>query len=390
MIDPEKKYWLFISPHVYCNIKEKQALLYNTQTGEKMIIKSPEIIVLLESLHYKKNLGSIYFEGEMLKSESYHKFISEFCQKGMGGLVDVAQTPKKPVQLMPVLNLQRDIEKLQKVDKQILGSNLLHYLLELNVYINHAGQKELDASILKNILHQIQYGVVGKLNLLGDNVLDYLYVNSELSMLLTDFKGQVHIWSQSEKFSYSEIIIPDFWYDIIVTFPVEESSLNHCAELLKDFSAKYHFYVTSVEEFEEIEILMNKYPLENYSIHPVFTGKNIEFFQENIFLEEADIFSSVLSMREIFRNQKLNANFFGSLVILPDGSVKANMNAETLGSIQTDAILDLIYKEMLENTAWRKIRNTKPCNECLYQYICPSPSNYELVIGKPNLCHIKP
>lgn len=27
--------------------------------------------------------------------------------------------------------------------------------------------------------------------------------------------------------------------------------------------------------------------------------------------------------------------------------------------------------------------------DCIYQWLCPSPSNYELVIGQPNLCHIK-
>jgi len=47
-------------------------------------------------------------------------------------------------------------------------------------------------------------------------------------------------------------------------------------------------------------------------------------------------------------------------------------------------------KEMLDNTAWRKIRNDYPCCDCIYQWLCPSPSNYELAIGKPNLCHVKP
>lgn len=41
------------------------------------------------------------------------------------------------------------------------------------------------------------------------------------------------------------------------------------------------------------------------------------------------------------------------------------------------------------NTAWRRIREEEPCNLCLYQYLCPSPSNYEAVIGKTNLCHVK-
>lgn len=94
-------------------------------------------------------------------------------------------------------------------------------------------------------------------------------------------------------------------------------------------------------------------------------------------------------MREIFRNKKLNANDFGTFIIFPDGSVKANINTKILGNINEISILELIYRELLENTAWRVVRNNMMCNNCLYQFLCPPPSNYEKVIGIPNLCHVE-
>lgn len=94
-------------------------------------------------------------------------------------------------------------------------------------------------------------------------------------------------------------------------------------------------------------------------------------------------------MREIFRNQKLNSNFFGTLYILPDGSVKANINTSILGNIGTDKILDIIYQELTVNTAWRVVRNSQPCSECIYQFFCPAPSDYERAIGQNNLCQLK-
>jgi hypothetical protein len=51
MINKEKNYWLYIASHVYCCIKDEQALLYNTQTGESMETGIREIIALLHSLH---------------------------------------------------------------------------------------------------------------------------------------------------------------------------------------------------------------------------------------------------------------------------------------------------------------------------------------------------
>ena len=75
--------------------------------------------------------------------------------------------------------------------------------------------------------------------------------------------------------------------------------------------------------------------------------------------------------------------------IFSDGKVYANVYHEPLGTIDDD-IRELIYKEMDKGTSWRRIRDMKPCCDCVYQWLCPSPSNYELAIGKPNLCHVKP
>jgi len=115
---------------------------------------------------------------------------------------------------------------------------------------------------------------------------------------------------------------------------------------------------------------------------------NKHFFEANVYLTKEDVFSKSLSFREIFARQKLNTNFFGSLTLMPDGKAYANVNSPVLGNIETESMLDLINKEMNENTAWRKTRNATPCTDCLYQYLCPSPANYEHAIGKPNLCHI--
>jgi pseudo-rSAM protein len=116
----------------------------------------------------------------------------------------------------------------------------------------------------------------------------------------------------------------------------------------------------------------------------------LDFFRENLFTGKEDIFSEILSIRKIFRNQKLNSNFFGTLYIMPDGTVKANMNTKAIGNTRQDTVLGLLYKEMSENTAWRKIRNSQPCDKCLYQFLCPAPSDYERATGRLNLCNIVP
>ena len=412
-MDIEKDYWLYIEPHVYCVIKDRQALLYNTLTGATIETAVPEIITLLQALHEKENLGAICVQGKQLAQNPTHDFVVEFCGKNMGNIVDIAQLPEKPVQLMPVLNLQHDVDKLQKRDERSLGENLLYYLHTLNIYLYSGCQRScpfcedcfrqslcckktfhgvqpdmMDIPTLQNLLSQIRYGNVGKINLLGGNLPDYPCY-SELPSILADFQERVHIWNHYANFTDSQTVLPGFMYDIPVTFPVEDEAWQNCRTLLEDVRACYHFFITDATTYEKSVTLIKQYGIDKYKICPVYTGHNLNFFEEYIYTDRDDIFKSKIPFRRIFAHQKMNTHFFGTLTVLPTGDVYANVNCPSTGNIKTGRLLDIIHTEMLDNTAWRIIRDTNPCSKCLYQYLCPSPSNYEIAIGQPNLCHVK-
>ena len=45
---------------------------------------------------------------------------------------------------------------------------------------------------------------------------------------------------------------------------------------------------------------------------------------------------------------------------------------------------------MIKGQNWQKIRAVEsPCNDCIYNLLCPPLSGYESVIGKNNLCKFK-
>jgi pseudo-rSAM protein len=411
MIATDKKYWLYIAPHVYCQIKGACLLLYNTKIGTFIESTSKEIITLIQSLHKKQNLGAISIEGTRLIEEPYCSFIEEFCEKSIGNIIDIADVPKKPIQLMPIVNLQRDRERLQENSPELVSEEFLYYLSELNLYLNQtcdlncphcdhyfrqtpcctrnkANDDFVSLDILETILKQIENAAVGKLNILGGNLLQYPYLKS-LQKLLLNFKELTQIWVHYANIANNETSLPDFQYVIPVTFPIDEKLFVDCVTRMKDKLTNYHFIITNTEEYEKLEQLLKMDNIRNYSIHPFYTKNNLAFFEDLIYLNKEDIFCETIPFRRIFAHQKLNTNFFGSLTVLPNGNVYANVNQSALGNIKADLILDLIGKEMHINTSWRVIRDQKPCNQCLYQYLCPSPSSYETVIGKPNLCHIK-
>ena len=95
-------------------------------------------------------------------------------------------------------------------------------------------------------------------------------------------------------------------------------------------------------------------------------------------------------MKEIFANQTLNTYNFGRLYIKSKGNVLTKGNKEPIGNIKKDTIKRIIFNEISTGNLWLNIRDNQPCSDCLYQWLCPSPSDYEIAIGKPNLCHICP
>lgn len=413
MFDSDKDYWLYIAPHVYYSTKGEQALLYNTLNGDYIEIANQDVIALLESLHEKKNLGCIHCQGIELNLSSLREFIFEFCHKGMGGIADISQVPEKPIQLMPVLNLQNDMEKLKTQDGRSRGEDLLKYLLGLNIYLNSECHQQcphcehyfrqniccstfsnekpqtLSVSIFQKVLEQIRCSLVGQLNLLGGNLFNYPYYK-ELAELLHPFTSRTHFWNHYTAFLFHKKFTSDFIQDIIVTFPLQKDVWNHCINLLKNADTQYHFFIINEEEYRETGILIEKYGIKRYAFHPTYTGRNNDFFEKYVFMNRSDIFHKKLSFRQIFTHQKMNTHFFGTLTICANGEVYSNVNNISLGNIGDSNLLDLIGKEMAENFSWRRIRDHAPCCDCLYQYLCPSPSNYEIVMGKQNLCHIKP
>lgn len=153
----------------------------------------------------------------------------------------------------------------------------------------------------------------------------------------------------------------------------------------KDSDIGFSFPISSEQEYEEALQIVENHNIESFTIIPVFNGKNLDFFEKYVFTSQEEIAIPNFCKREIFANQVINSNFFGELTITPDGKVYANINNPSLGTMQ-DALYDLVFNEMDSGRSWRMIRNQGPCPDCLYQWLCPSPSNYEIVMKRPNLC----
>ncbi|MDR2773648.1 MAG: hypothetical protein LBC19_02690 [Tannerella sp.] len=149
--------------------------------------------------------------------------------------------------------------------------------------------------------------------------------------------------------------------------------------------------ITSVREYEKAERLSEQLSRRNIEVNikPYYNQKNMEFFEENIFIRQEYLMAIELDRQDIFALQELNTHDFGKITLTPDGKVYANLNKKPIGNIR-EGIGDILCGELANGDSWRHTRyRTGPCKQCRFRLICPSPSSYESVIGKPNLCHVK-
>ncbi|WP_347149050.1 TIGR04150 pseudo-rSAM protein [Parabacteroides distasonis] len=213
--------------------------------------------------------------------------------------------------------------------------------------------------------------------------------------LLIDYLGQMS-YSNYIQCSYTHIPLlesslkKNFSYQVYVSLPVDHSLMNNTCIFLdqQKIPFQYIFQVTSLEDCNEAVTLIEKYDIDKYQLRPLYTKDNISFLAKNTFLTEEDILSTKISMKDIFRKHIINKDNFGKLFILSNGDIYANILHKKLGNIKTDSIYQIVKKEIEIGESWLRIRNQKPCCDCLYQYICPSPSDLDLMIGQLNLCTV--
>ena len=373
-------YWFTIEPYVYINIVNKQALLYNTLEGKYIKTCNLKIIQILKEILCEKNCGVVLLPQHIYDDIEIKTFINELQSKFMGDIIEVSLSEGKPVQILPYLNY-KDLHK----NKHQFSSleNLLQTLCEITIYLDNTVNIKTLIEYLRSFSLNLTYNIIGD------------WKDIPHGSLLIDYLGQMS-YSNYIQCSYTHIPLlesslkKNFSYQVYVSLPVDHSLMNNTCIFLdqQKIPFQYIFQVTSLEDCNEAVTLIEKYDIDKYQLRPLYTKDNISFLAKNTFLTEEDILSTKISMKDIFRKHIINKDNFGKLFILSNGDIYANILHKKLGNIKTDSIYQIVKKEIGIGESWLRIRNQKPCCDCLYQYICPSPSDLDLMIGQLNLCTV--
>ena len=406
-------YWFYLEPYVFLWQKKEEILLYNTFNGET--IKFDNFGVLKEltlKLLTPENMYCIPITSFDLNNKAINTFINKVKSTFSGDIQKCSNFDVKPIIMYPKLNYQQDIKRIHQHQYLSEGENILRHLSEISFHItNNCNNKcvhcetnykqtlfctnspnNLSKNSLTSVFQQIERGNVGKINIIGNDISKYNDIINSLRLSLITYNITFHIHylnlnPHDTHLSYLEE--NNVSLKILVNLPANTHQLNQVIKVIKSRKGNYYwlFVITSLDDFHIAKSILNKYQLSNVELKPIFTGDNLSFFKNNVFMNKEDILSSKQDKRVIFAKQAINTLDYGKITIMQNGKVYANINDPKLGNIHTP-IKELLFNEITKGVSWHRIRDKDKCKNCVYQWLCPSPSNYERIIGKENLCHI--
>jgi pseudo-rSAM protein len=399
-----KKYWVTLTSDTFLWIKDRQGLIYKSSNQKSVAFASVgKIADICEQLLITENLYTVELTEKDITT--IISWIDSITEINAGYLTQKEMNIKKPITLKPIVKIQDNVKHYTWLHNRGIGGSIIHNLHELTFYINSSlygsnkkyrqtifPLKECDELDIKRIIKFIdnaKSSFLSNINIVGniftysnfDMLFEYIsksQIKFTINTTFNDFEKNIkHIVSTewTDNIQFNILIDCSNEFSII---PLKYLKINVSVTVLLSTDTEYNNIINC---FENMSVYCNA------KIVPLYNDTNFDFFENNIFISENDLNDISLSKREIFIRQVLNINDFGKLTIMADGNIFANVNMESLGTI-SDTLYSLIYSEFTSGRSWLRIRDQKPCADCVYQWLCPSPSNYEIVIGKPNLCHI--
>ncbi len=407
MLDSQHTKWLMMLPNVFVDIiDDSLMLLYNTHGGIIKISRDEKLINLIKMLYAHINLGVVKYE----ILDKYNSHDIDWALKN--GVISFEESDVKPIIYLPILNLQKDINKFNdngiESRLQLIGSKLKYIS---GAFIRLSNMRDKDTSLLRRLrsiaatqhpcpsyedstalltLDQLRI-IIDNLKLTSVATIDIIFSGNylerysceELVGLLSkyNFAYRVHLYSEDYETIVTSINKIDIKLNLSFIVYQDRFSINDKSYI---FNSAYHCEQKYLV-YNEQDIMSNK----GDSL-PVWTGNNQEMFSKYVYTELSDLEESKINFNTLFRNQKLNSNFFGLIDIAPDGNVYAHGSKQSIGNVNDKefSLVDVVINEFKENRTWRLTRDCTKCKLCPFRFVCPPVSIFEIQSNQIKMCHI--
>ena len=177
-------------------------------------------------------------------------------------------------------------------------------------------------------------------------------------------------------FSKKTIILADSYYDRDILLEYIDY-INHV------FSKhEYHIVVRDLHAMLETDS-------DDIRYFPFYDNNNRSFFEDAVCISEDDIILQNLSMNDIYNRTHMNTFFWGKLIVDSDGDLFVSFMDDKLDNVNQVDVRYLLSSLTNDESLWKRLRrDVEICDQCLYNSLCPSISNYELAMNRYDLCKI--
>lgn len=389
-------YYLYLEASVFLFREKNEILLYDTSSFKHLLFEKCDrsLSNVIDLLVNPENMYSILLTHKQITHNFVADFISQIRRNFMGDLIPTNISTIKPIVMMPILNFQKDRNRDAGIFKEFLiGDEILELLSDVDIYIDDK------SCLMKPMAESTLFSIIDRLNNIKAriNIHAFQPYKNDIIATVQDYimKHEISAGWVFDYMSFYEGINCKMFNNLnnirlLVEGSINESALATIMQFCKanNILYSYEFHVKNKTEIKNIEEYLLNHGIEKYDIKPIFIN-NLQFFRKCVYLTKQDILKTKISKRQIFANQTINTYNFGKIQIKCNGDVYSNIYLPKIGNIKKQSLQKILFKEMKNGKSWFRTRSQKPCNKCVFQYLCPPPSEFEILIGKPNLCYVK-
>lgn len=413
--------WLFLEPYVHMVRCNDGLLLYNTLS--KTVLEfavSHDLAELVNDLLNPGNGYTVRLTTVQLQNPEIQEFIIKLRELFMGDLLDPAWSEGKPVNIFPEPFVKFGLNPTPR--KQLVGRpevDLRNYLQEIILFLNSGSEEEPDPfstaylqfsypgcvegkggemniDLFRAVMEDVNNYTPTLIHISGRNLITYPDLEDVIRILgSSPFQKKYHLSVEhwEEQIVHFILIQKQTALSLYVTLPEDPETITKCLERLPDQKLlkkiEFNFIVSDREELLMAQDIIRVLNLSNVFLKPFYTGKNINFFSDNVFVNREEILAAQPDQQQVFSRISINENDFGKLWVLPSGKVFANLNDPSPGEVTGRSLVDLVTRELNTGISWRRTRkDISPCKNCLYQFLCPPISSYEIFMQRFNFCDV--
>lgn len=406
------KYWFYLEPFTFLFHEKEEFVIYNTLNSVYIdcSIYDDQVHGVLYNLFNSDANYCVGLNQEQLANLSVLTFIDKIRESFSGDIIE-NKSGVAPYIFKPILRIYHHPESAKTKEYNLLGLNSLLYLHEVIFYLGNQAEdlcieyencykqflhpiktenQVLTIQKYKEILNQLSVCQLDKISIIPGVIKDNALLSSLLMLINEyDFKAELVLpYKIYDLDDVNSVLIHKISARILIHLPTNRDELESQMNLFFGYNITWVFIVSGESDIDYVESFHINDGIKVEYL-PWYNGRNNSFFKKYVSSDFEDIIEFPINKQKIFRRQILNENFFGKLTIFPTGEVYSNTNFPSIGNILNQKLTEIVYNEISKfSTPWFMTRNSSPCESCINKFLCPSISNYEVVMNEYNLCYL--